>query len=56
VESSWNWAWWRLNGWGAMRPKRREGEWGEGPSLAITAMFFQEFTYEFWLLDTEACY
>jgi len=29
---------WRLDGWGAGRPKRKEGEWGEGPSLAITTM------------------
>jgi len=32
---SWNegpsrdWAWWRLDGWGVGRPKRKEGEWGE---------------------------
>ena len=32
---------------GAVRPGRREGEWGEGPSLAITAMFFSEFTNVF---------
>ena len=24
-----DWAWWRLDGWGAGRPKRKEGEWGE---------------------------
>jgi len=32
---SWNegpsrdWAWWRLDGWGASRPRRRDGEWGD---------------------------
>jgi len=36
-----------LDGWGAGRPRRREGEWGEGPSLAITAMFGLEFAYVF---------
>jgi len=25
------------------------GEWGEGPSLAITTMFCLEFAYVFWL-------
>ena len=29
------------------RPKRKEGEWGEGPSLAISAMFCSEFAYVF---------
>jgi len=24
-----DWAWWRLDGWGAGRPKRKEGQWGE---------------------------
>ena len=24
-----DWAWWRLDGWGAGRAKRKEGEWGE---------------------------
>ena len=38
-----DWAWWRLAGWGAGRPRRKEGEWGEGPSLAITTMFCSEF-------------
>jgi len=42
-----DWAWWRLDGWGAGRPRRKEGEWGEGPSLAITAMFGSEFAYAF---------
>jgi len=48
---SWNegpsrdWAWWRLDGWVAVRPRRREGEWGEGPSLAITAKFCLEFSH-----------
>ena len=37
------------DGWGAGRPRRKEGEWGEGPLLAITAMFFLEYTYIFWL-------
>jgi len=43
---SWNegrsrdWAWWRLDGWGAVRPRRKEGKMGERPLLAITAMFF----------------
>ena len=43
--------WWRLDGWGpgAVKPRRKEGEWDEGPSLAITAMFFLEFTCVFWL-------
>ena len=26
-----DWAWWRLDGWGAGRPRRKEGEWGAGP-------------------------
>ena len=34
-------------GWGAGRPRRKEGEWGEGPSLAITTMFCSEFAYVF---------
>jgi len=44
-------AWWRLDGWGAGRPRpgRKEGKWDEGPSLAITAMFCLEFAYVFWL-------
>jgi len=29
------------------RPRHNEGEWGEGPSLAITAMFCLEFAYVF---------
>ena len=41
--------WWRLDGWGPRRPRRKEGEWGEGPSLAITAMFCSEFANVFWL-------
>ena len=36
--------WWRLDGWWAGRPRRKEGEWGEGPSLA---MFCSEFAYVF---------
>jgi len=28
-------------------PRRKEGEWGEGPSLAITAIFCLEFAYVF---------
>jgi len=40
-----DWAWWRLDGWGAGRPRRKEGKWGEGPSLAITAMFCSEFAF-----------
>ena len=39
--------WWRLDGWGAGRPRRKEGEWGEGPSLAITTMVCSEFAYVF---------
>jgi len=35
-----DWVWWRLDGWRAVRPRRREGEWCEEPSLANTAMFF----------------
>jgi len=27
----------------AGRPRRKEGEWGEGPSLAITTMGCSEF-------------
>jgi len=42
-----DWAWWRLDGWGPGRPRRKEGEWGEGPSLAITAMFCLDFAYVF---------
>ena len=30
-----------------VRPRRKEGEWGEEPSLAITAMFCLEFAYVF---------
>jgi len=32
---------------GVGRSRRKEGKWGEGPSLAITAMFFVEFAYVF---------
>jgi len=32
---------------GVERPRRKEGKWGEGPSLAITAMFCREFAYVF---------
>ena len=32
---------------GAGRLRRKEGEWGEGPSLAITTMFCSEFPQEF---------
>jgi len=45
VLQSWNegpsrdWAWWRLDGWGLVRPRHRDGECGVGPSLAITAIF-----------------
>jgi len=39
--------WWRLDGWGAGRLRRKEGKWGEGPSLAITALFCSEFAYVF---------
>jgi len=42
-----DWAWWHLDDWGAGRPRRKEGEWGEGSSLAITAMFCLEFAYVF---------
>jgi len=35
--------WWRFDGWGSGRPRRKEGEWGEGPSLAITTMGVQNF-------------
>ena len=38
-----DWAWWRLDGWGAGRPRHTEGKWDEGPSLAITTIFFLEF-------------
>jgi len=27
----------------SFNPRRKEGEWGEGPSLAITTMFCSEF-------------
>ena len=37
----------RLDGWGPGRPRRKEREWGEGPSLAISAMFCSEFAYVF---------
>jgi len=40
-----DWAWWHLDGWGAGRPRRKKGEWGEGPSLAITIMFCLELAY-----------
>ena len=40
ILSSRDWARWRLDGWEAVKPRRKEGEYGEGPSLAITAMFF----------------
>ena len=36
-----DWAWWRLDGWGVGRPRRKEGKWGEGPSLAIIAIVFR---------------
>jgi len=42
-----DWTWWHLEGWGAVRPRRKEGKWGEGPSLAITDMFCLEFAYVF---------
>ena len=32
---------------GAVRPRRKEREWGEGPSLAISAMFCLKFAYAF---------
>jgi len=32
---------------GGGRPRRKEGKWGEGPSLAITTMFCSEFAYVF---------
>jgi len=32
---------------GARKLRRKEGEWGEGPSLAITTMFCMEFSYVF---------
>ena len=32
---------------GGQRPRRKEGEWGEGPSFAISAMFCSEFAYVF---------
>jgi len=38
-----DWAWWRLDGWGAGRPRHKEGERGEGPSLTITTMVCSEF-------------
>jgi len=31
----------------AGRPRRKEGKWGEGSSLAITAMFCLKFAYVF---------
>ena len=44
-----DWAWWFFDSWWEIRPRRREGVRGEVPSrlLAITAMFFKKFTYEF---------
>jgi len=42
-----DWAWRRLDGWGSGRPRSKEGEWGEGLSLAITAMFCIEFAFVF---------
>ena len=36
-----------LNGRWAGRQRRKEGEWGEGPSHAITAMFCLKFAYVF---------
>jgi len=42
-----DWVWWRLDCEGVGRPRRKKGEWGEGPSLAITAMFCFEFAYVF---------
>jgi len=35
-----DWVWWRLDGWRAVRPRCREGEWREEPSLANAAVFF----------------
>ena len=42
-----NWVWRRLDDWGAGRPRRKEREWGERQSLAITAIFGLESTYVF---------
>ena len=42
-------------GWGLGRPRRKEGEWGEGPSPAITAMFYLDVAYVFRLSDEEDC-
>jgi len=40
-------AWRRFDGWGMLRPRCKEGQWAEGPSIAITAIFFLEFAYLF---------
>jgi len=40
---------WRLDGWGAGRPRRKQGEWGEGPLIPITTMFCSEFACVFGL-------
>jgi len=42
-----DWAWWCLDGKGARRPRCEGGEWGEGPLLAISAIFCSEFAYVF---------
>ena len=36
-----------FHGWGAGRSRRKEGEWGEGPSFAISVMFCSEFAHVF---------
>ena len=48
---------WRFNGWGTVWPRCRGGEWGEGPSLAITAMFLFRIylCISAFVLDKEAC-
>jgi len=43
-------AWWRFDGQAA-RPRHREGRRGEGPSLAITAMFSINSFMQFYVLS-----
>ena len=41
-----DWALWRLDGWGAGRPRRKEGEWVRGHRLPSPPCFV-EFAYVF---------
>jgi len=57
VLGSWNegpnrdWAWWRLDGWGAGRPRCKEGEWGRGHRLPSPPCFVQKLLKDFGFLS-----